>query len=226
MKTIRDPNRLKTIIRETDFQSFFSNDISEIAELLFAETGEILIEESIPSDYLFYLVSGQIRYFTLAPTGNYIIFGASKNDMFFGQVSSLWGEKPTASVEAVTDILCLGINLNKYRSIIQNDVRFLGYNCRLLAKMINNLDNTISSYVSGQVNERLASFIIQNAVNNVFSLSLVATSNALGTSYRHLQRLMKAFCEQGYLRKEKRSYTILKPKQLKDLASENYIYFY
>ena len=226
MRIIDNKQRINSLLIETGFQSFFSHDISKIVELIYAENGEILIKEGTPSNYLYYIVQGQCRYYTVTADGTYISFGVSKNDMFFGQASSLWNEKPTANVQAITDIFCLVINLSKYRSLLQNDVKFLSYNCKLLTKMVNNLDNTLSSYISGGVKERLASFILQNSKNAVFSISLVACSNALGTSYRHLQRIMKYFCDNKILLKEKRKYTILNSKYLESIASDSYVYFY
>ena len=225
MKKIQNRSQIEAAIRSSDFQSYFSHDIKDATEMIQDKAGEILIHEGVPSEYLFFIVSGQCRYYTLSSSGFYISFGVSRKYRFFGEASSLWQGNPTSSVQAVTDTTCLIINLEKYRSMLQNDVRFLQYTCRSLTEMVNNLDNTLSTYVGGKLSERLASFIIQNSSENVFSVSLVAATNALGTSYRHLQRVMKSFCQRGLLRKEKRLYYITDPETLSKMASDDYVYF-
>jgi CRP-like cAMP-binding protein len=226
MKKIANRTQIETAIRQADFQSYFSSDISDITEMIHAKAGETLIHEGVPSRYLFFIVSGQCRYFSLSSSGFYVSFGVSRNYRFCGEASSLWGGKPTSSVQAITDTTCLAIDLHKHRELLQNDILFLQYNCRALTEMVNNLDSTLSTYVGGKLSERLAAFILQNSVDDVFSVSLVAATNALGTSYRHLQRVMKSFCQQGVLRKEKRRYYITDAKALREMASDDSVYFY
>ncbi len=226
MKKIQNRPQIEDAINKADFQSYFSHDIRSITEMVQVKAGEMLIHEGVPSKYLFFIVSGQCRYFSLSSSGFYVSFGVSRNYRFCGEASSLWGGKPTSSVQAATDTTCLTIDLEKYRSLLQNDILFLQYTCRALTEMVNNLDNTLSTYVGGKLSERLASFILQNSSDNVFSVSLVAATNALGTSYRHLQRVMKSFCQQGVLCKEKRRYYITDPKALRKMASDDYVYFY
>lgn len=227
MKIINNKPRIRAIIKETNFQSFFSHDISEITELISAEEGEMIINEGTPSDYLFYLIEGQCSYFSLTSSGTFVSFGAEKKYRFFGEVSSLWNETPTSSVQAITKVFCLAISLKKYRDILTNDITFLRYTCKTLANRVNNLDNTLSTYIGSNVRERLAAFIIQNmSSDEIFSKSLVSTSNALGTSYRHLLRVIDGFCKEGILKKDKRRYFITDLKKLKSIASESYAYFY
>ena len=226
MKKIKDRKRIETLIRESDFQSYFSHDITAMTELISAKAGEMLISEGVTSDYLFFIIDGQCRYFSMTLSGSYVTFGSSRNQRFFGEASSLWAEKPTSSVQAVSDTTCLVINLNKYRHILQNDIRFLQHTCHTLSAMVNNLDKTMSAYVGSNLRDRLASFILQNSVDGRFTISLVSTSESLGTSYRHLQRIMKSFCEEGLLVKEKRAYHITDSKKMQSIASDTYVYFY
>ncbi|OYO76234.1 hypothetical protein CG709_15530, partial [Lachnotalea glycerini] len=55
--------------------------------------------------------------------------------------------------------------------------------------------------------------------NLIFSENLTALSELLGTSYRHLLRTLRNFCDNGYLLKEKGYYKIIAPNQLRALGA-------
>jgi hypothetical protein len=71
--------------------------------------------------------------------------------------------------------------------------------------------------------ERLASYVMNISENNVFCENLTLLAELLGTSYRHLLRTLKSFCDKGYLKKENGVYKIIAPNQLSELGADIYM---
>lgn len=225
MKKIYDKDTIDFYIRTTSFRKYFDKDFVEYAELLFFEKNEYLIKEGEISPYLLFMVKGKVVYSSISEAGNTIIFGSTKSSKIFGEASSIWNEIPENSVKALAPTYCLAINLDNYRDLLLNDIHFLRHICKILSDRLKNANKSYAFYLSTNAENRLASFILQNQQNGVFENSLVSTSEVIGVSYRHLQRVISSFCDKGILKKEKRKYLILKKKKLNDYINSTFVYY-
>lgn len=202
MKSINDDQLLKKLLKETRISGIFSLDISEIVELFLFKEGEYLIHQGEYSEYLYFLASGRVKVFSTNLSGNIVPFGYYQRFRVIGEVSLLWGKKPDTSVQAVEKCYCFGINLEKHRHILLNDNSFLRYICKLLCSIVKTLDNNMAVLMFMPLETRLASFILQNTEDGIFQSSLLECSELIATSYRHLLRMMKDFCDRGMLKRE------------------------
>lgn len=225
MKSINDDQLLKKLLKETRISGIFSLDISEIVELFLFKEDEYLIHQGEYSEYLYFLASGRVKVFSTNLSGNIVPFGYYQRFRVIGEVSLLWGKKPDTSVQAVEKCYCFGINLEKHRHILLNDNSFLRYICKLLCSIVKTLDNNMAVLMFMPLETRLASFILQNTEDGIFQSSLLECSELIATSYRHLLRMMKDFCDRGMLKKEKQKYLVVDEKKLREIASEPYRYY-
>lgn len=218
MKRINNPNLLKQYLKNNNFSDIFDQNISNICELLYFDTGEYLIKHGTISKYLLFMVEGECRFFTFSNTGEHIPFGKTSSFEVFGEVSSLWEHIPNNVVQAIKPTYCIGIELKTNRKILLNDLKFLRYICRLLSRRVLEANMSLTSFVGAKATNRLASFILQNSQNNIFEIKLTNCSESIGISYRHLLRLMNTLCENKILKKQRRKYQILNIKKLKELS--------
>lgn len=225
MKKLNDKNKLNHYISKYHFNDYFANDFSAYTELLYFEDGDYIIREGVTSSYLYFMVEGKCRYSSVNEAGDVIIFGASKNFKIFGEAASLWNEIPKASVQAIGETYCLAISLRKHRDTLLNDATFLRFICKMLSDRLIFANNTYTFYRSTTTENRLASFILQNAKNNIFRANLIDLAETLGVSYRHLLRVLSKFVEDGMLEKDKRNYHIVDRKKLANLVEYQYIYY-
>ncbi len=225
MKRIYDKEIVNYYIKKTSFRKYFEQDFVKYAELLFFDKNEYLIKEGEESPYLLFMVKGRVVYSSISEAGNTIIFGSTKSFKVFGEASSIWNEIPENSVKALEPTYCLAISLNNYRDLLLNDTHFLRHICKILSDRLKNANKSYAFYLSTNAENRLASFILQNQKNNVFDNSLVSTSEVIGVSYRHLQRVICSFCEKGILKKEKRRYIILDKEKLNGYINSTFVYY-
>lgn len=225
MKRIYDDGLLNQLIKKTKIADIFTLDITKIIDLFLFEENEYLIHQGEYSDYLYFLANGRLKVFSTNLLGNIVPFGCYQRFRVIGEVSLLWGDKPDASVQAMEECYCFGINLYKHRQMLMNDNSFLRYICALLCSKVKTLDNNMAVLMFMPLETRLASFILQNTECGVFQTSLLECSELIATSYRHLLRMMRDFCDRGMLKKEKQRYIIINEKMLEEIASEPYKYY-
>ncbi len=225
MKEKSDAKLLKYYLDKSDFVSHFDRNISSITKLFYFKEGEYLITEGQVPENLYFMVDGECRFFSLSSSGSLVAYGGSKKYRLLGEVASLWNLEPTSSVQAVKDTYCLGINLNKYREVLLDDNKFLRFVGQILATSITRLDDIITAHTISKVKNRLAAFILQNETKDIFQVTIITTSEAVGASYHQVQRAMTSFCAQNILHKDKRKYRILNRSKLENLASDSYGYF-
>lgn len=75
-----------------------------------------------------------------------------------------------------------------------------------------------STTIIDSLENRLASVILKNADENLIKPNLTEWSELLCTSYRHLLRNLKDFCNRGILEKQGKKYLILDLETLKKMA--------
>ena len=99
-----------------------------------------------------------------------------------------------------------------------NDLRFLQHVCYTLACRMNN-EGQICALVE-PLEMRLAKFILQYSIDNIFTFQLNDCADILNTSYRHLLRVLKKFCSDQILSKTRNGYLIMNRSLLLQSAGE------
>ena len=135
-----------------------------------------------------------------------------------GEAASLWGKPPLANVKALCDCVCIAVSLRLYRQTLMNDLRFLQHVCYTLACRMNN-EGQICALVE-PLEMRLAKFILQYSIDNIFTFQLNDCADILNTSYRHLLRVLKKFCSDQILSKTRNGYLIMNRSLLLQSAGE------
>ena len=191
--------------------------LSDGALLPFFKKEDILTQEGAFSDFSFFV--GKEPFWLLSPPYNpKIFFNINPNPAtLLGEASSLWELLPKSSVKAVTPCICVCISLNRYRSVLQQDVRFLQNICQLLSSRLNSGINLANS-LTEPVETRLAKFILLHEEKGVFTHQLTTCAAVLNVSYRHLLRTITNFRENRILEKQKSKYVIRDRSALEVLA--------
>lgn len=217
MKKIQDAEQLSAYIELHHLQEYMDSDLLTMASLHYFEKEEHLIHAGTASDYLYFLVEGTVMVYSYSSDTQNICIDHAKPATPIGEASSLWGLLPKSSVKAVSNCISLSIPLNKYRTQLQQDVRFLQNICQLLSYRLNSGINLANS-LTEPVETRLAKFILTNHEDDRFSFRLTTCASILNVSYRHLLRTITNFREANIIEKKKNYYLIHDFDALEDLA--------
>jgi len=217
MKIIHDSQRLAEYIDTFDLQGYMDSDLLSMASLQKFDKEEHLIYAETPSDYLYFLVEGTVMVYSFSSDTQTICIDYAQPASPLGEASSLWELIPKSSVKAASTCICVCVPLNRYRTTLQQDVRFLQTVCQLLSYCLNagiNLANALNTPVEA----RLAKFMLANQENERFSFQLTTCAAILNVSYRHLLRTINNFREEKWIERDKKGYILSDIAALESLA--------
>lgn len=207
MKILVDNDKKEHLIKKHHLDEYMSLDLSSISDLLSFDRNEYLVTAGTPSKYLYFVLKGKTICFshTTSEKNNCVAF--TQHQTLVGEASSLFGKPPQFNVKALSDGLCIAINLNRHREALLGDLVFVRNICELLASRINN-EGRYSTTLLDPLEVRLAQFILINSSGHLFTLQLTDCADALNTSYRHLLRIIKQLCSMEILSKQQNCYYI------------------
>jgi CRP-like cAMP-binding protein len=134
------------------------------------------------------------------------------------------------NVESVEESLLIGIRVEIVRSMAGEDARFLKFIAESLSHKLYTMSNAASINLLNTLESRLASYIlsVSDNDNNVYNYEIKTTkltelATLLGTSYRHLNRVVNSLASKGIIQRQRGIITIKDPDELRKL-SNGYLY--
>ena len=214
MQQLYDPALLKQYIRQYKLQNICSFDLAESASILQYDANEMICRAGELTPSFLVLVDGECIAYTITVADRVHCEAHYRGLTFMGFVATLWKQPAINDIRAITPCTLLALPAERYRPILQNDVKFLRYAAFSLA---NHIRNNAAHYEP--LETRLATFIMETAENGIFRYNLTLCADVAETSYRHLLRTLHTFCEMGILKRTgKSSYSIIDPAQLDQLS--------
>lgn len=215
MERLDDSKLLNRLVRENDLQNLFQSNVTAMSELFRFRKGEFLMRQGMSANYLYFLLSGKAEVYQYTVSDRVHCQEYFNSLECIGEIDVLWDKPAISNVVTLSECLCLGISLIKYRETLQNDLLFIRHVAITLA---NRLDNKRYNTLLDPLETRLASFILRVKTGDTFNFSLKECAEILDSSYRHLLRVMYALCESNILQKTDRGYQIKDPEALAMLS--------
>jgi len=227
MKIINSPNLLKKYIELYNISSIFSNNLEKYMSLYQFKKNEHLFTSSEKVNYFYLLVAGGTKIVLNLENGKSLLIDYSKPLEMLGEMEIINNPYSKYDIIATEDTTVIGISMSIFSKLIADDPIFWKY---LYSSTLNKLQATVNSNIissSYSFEHVLANYLITHAVEKgdeilIESTSFNDLSQLLGTSYRHLNRVLKKFIEQGLIKKDKRRIVITNYEKL----SEYYIELY
>ena len=215
MRQLSDPALLQRYIDENHLQDMFSLDLSQAATLLSYEPEELMGQMGMIEDNFLILVEGECMAFVITGADKIHCECHYRGVNIMGMVSVLWRQPAINSIRAITPCVCLSIPADRYREELLNDVKFLRTAVEWLAA---HMRKSASHFEP--LETRLAAFILEMEQHGLFRYNLTLCADLLETSYRHLLRTLRTFCDLGLLQKqEKGTYAIIDRAMLEELQA-------
>ena len=167
---------------------------------------------------LTYILSGKVKIVRSLFNGKEHILETLNQPQILGDVELMTNQPAGSSVIALEEVQAVQLPLNNKEELLKDPV-FLYQIGRNLAMALHKQGITASTNASYSVKERLATHILNSEEENIFQLSPSILASRFGTSYRHVQRVIKQFIDQGIIEKEAfKTYRILERQTLEKLA--------
>lgn len=217
---IHDPLKLQTCIRDLDLSSWFSTNVEPYLELHRFNKDEYIFTQFDKPNYVYFFVSGKAKVHQVNKNGSVTLIKFYVARDLVGDLELLDIAATSTSLQAMEEVHCIGINTGKYKDLLLNDVVFLKALATQLGRKLLEDTYNFSKNQTYTVENRLAAFILTSQVDGCFNETLTEVADYIGTSYRHLLRVLATLCSSGYLTKGSCGYQILDLKKLEELANQ------
>lgn len=229
MKKIKDQEQLNYYLQAHQIESVFNEELRPHLSLYKFDEGETICEQGDPRSHLYILVEGKIKIFTTSSEGNKLILAFKSPLEIVGDIEFIQDIDMINTVETVTSVTMIRIHydwLNKYGSDYPPLLQFL---LKIITRKFRIKNNSFIFNLMYPVEVRLVSYLLSisfdesNAdfkgrlsINN-----LKDAADLIGTSYRHLNRVINQLCEEGLIERTKEFIYVKDAKQLSTLANHN-----
>ncbi|MER1999968.1 MAG: cyclic nucleotide-binding domain-containing protein [Lysinibacillus sp.] len=185
--------------------------------------GEYVIRQGEQPQYMYFLVEGRLKIFAESDEGRKLIIAFTQPFNVLGDIEFVQRKPYLNTVEAITDgaFLALPISI-----IHEQGLQHSPFTAYLLDEITGKFyANAYSSHFNllHSVDVRFASYLLSMTTETDYvSIHHVRdVADLIGTSYRHLNRIIAQLVEQGFIERAQRTIRILNREQLLKLAKQN-----
>ncbi|MFD1177929.1 Crp/Fnr family transcriptional regulator [Paenibacillus puldeungensis] len=229
MKEIEDRELLASYLHSHQLDRVFGEALRPHLALYSYDQGEAICTQGEPSEIMYVLVKGKVKVFTTSPEGKTLVVCFKTALEVVGDIEYVQGTDIINTVEAVSPTHMIGIHyrwLNKYNS---DHAPFLQFLLKIITQKFYLKSSSMSFNMLYPVEVRLASYLLAVFFDETDPLfwgrlrtsDLTDVANLIGTSYRHLNRVILKFCSQGLIERTKDGIIVKNRQGLQNLALRN-----
>lgn len=227
MKEIVDPHRIGTYLDGFGLSDIIPPGLRKQLALFRFEPEEALCRQGEVPDYLHVLVLGKVKVFTNSIDGRTLLVNFTSPLGVIGDIECLRGRENLNTVTAVTAVETIGIHKRHLAQFV-GVAPFLHFLLDEVTDKFYNKSISLSSNVLYPVEVRLASYLLSvssgdgvGADSQATTANLKDTANLIGTSYRHLNRIVRAFCDHGLVARRRGKLVVIDREGLTNVAGRN-----
>lgn len=221
---------LATYIRRAKIDECFDKDMSQHMTLEFYNKGDTILVAGDLMTHFYFVVEGQIKIFKQSENGKSVLLRMPKARTELGSLELIYKERWVDScVQALSQVAVIKIPFADLEEETKDDIIFYKYIVKSLSHKLKTASNTSSLNMTYPFKNRLASYLISvydasdaSDVEEIKIEKMTDLAHFLGTSYRHLNRVIQDLEHQKIIQKHKKSFIILDYDKLKDLSGGFY----
>ena len=199
---------------------FFTPELIAGARLLEYGPGECIMAAGGEVRSLMVLVSGAARICSLSPEGRLAVIAEAQPPHLLGDIEYLQNRPVLHDVRAKGTAVLISVPAGALSGDMES-LNFYRLVCRNLMRRLYNTSSAYSRALLYPARNRLAAYLLENAVEGRVYMKGRATAGSLGITPRHLSRLLGDFRRAGILRPEgPKTYRLCDTDRLKKLAGE------
>jgi len=229
MHTIYDLEVVRGLAEKNGLGQIFRDEVIQEMELRCYTDGEAICLVGDVLEGLFILVEGKLKIHTLLPNGKSMLVRFAKPTSIIGDVELLRQYPVKNQVESVGESLLLVAGKRLMFKELEDNATLLRFLVGELSHKLYTLGQTSALNLLYPVENRFASYLLSlfaghgegQYVEEIRTSSLTETAELLGTSYRHLNRIVKRFIEEGIIERKSGRLFVLDENKLAELASGN-----
>jgi CRP-like cAMP-binding protein len=228
MKEMNDAEQLKSYLYSYKLESVFNEQLLPHLSLYFFDQGELICSQGDPSDYLYLLVEGKVKIYTTSAEGKTLILSFKNPLELIGDIEYVRDIDIINTVEAVSSVCMIGVHHRWLKKYGKDYAPLLQFLLDIITRKFAIKSNSMSFNLLHPVEVRLASYLLSvsfdksdTLFNGQLSINIKDAANLIGTSYRHLNRVIGQFCTDGLIERNKGFILVKDREGLSSLANHN-----
>ncbi len=227
MKYIQDLKLLEAKLREFHFEKIFDQAKQLPFSLQQYEPNEIILLEGIKLESLLFLVEGKVKITSSVETGKSLLLRFVQPFSIIGDIELIRDVPIQSQVEAVNHCLLIGLQFDYIKQNEMDNPKFLHTLLQHVSYKLQTCTAASRVNLLASVENKFASYLMSTLSpepDNNFGLEL-KTSNIkeiadlLGTTYRHLNRVILSLTQRNIIERNKNSIRILNWCDLERLSN-------
>ncbi|TGB03913.1 Crp/Fnr family transcriptional regulator [Halobacillus salinus] len=193
------------------------------------EKDDILCVKGDELDHMYFLLSGKIKIHTVSQEGKGLIMRFKTPMAIIGDVEYIQNTEVFHTVEAVTDGYMVGVSFDDLYKLEHENTKFLHFLLDVISHKFYTESHASTLNMLYPVDVRLASYLLSISDDGKGSMfheemrtsNLQEFADVMGTSYRHLNRILQSFHRQGIIERKRGSIKIIDLQLLREKAKGN-----
>ncbi|PGL71520.1 cyclic nucleotide-binding domain-containing protein [Bacillus sp. AFS055030] len=229
MKFPNDIEQINQFLADLRIEGVFNEELKAHMTLHRFKHGELICSQGDLSQTLFILVKGKVKVYTTTAEGKTLILSFKKPLELIGDIEYVRGTSYINTVEAVSEVEMIALDYRCLKKFGQDYIPFLQFLLEIITEKFHIKSNAMSFNLMYPVEVRLASYLLSISYDETNSLledhlktiNLKDAANLIGTSYRHVNRVIQQFCKDDLVERINGGILIKDRARLSVLASDN-----
>ncbi|MGC5771853.1 Crp/Fnr family transcriptional regulator [Paenibacillus pabuli] len=229
MEEVQNEHQLLHYLKKYQLESVFHEPLRPHMTLCHFEKCELICREGELSEYLYVLVEGKIKIFTTSPQDKTLVLCFKTPLEVVGDVEYVRESNIVNTVQAVSPVVMLRIH---YQWLAEHASEYAPL-LKFLLKIISHkfyIDSNFSNFnLMYPVEVRLASYLLSISTEEAGTViheeldafNLTDIANLIGTSYRHLNRVIQKLCGDGLIMRDQGFIMVKDRAGLAEVAGHN-----
>ncbi|GGB62972.1 Crp/Fnr family transcriptional regulator [Fictibacillus barbaricus] len=232
MKELNDPDLLEHYLGAYEIESIFNEDLRPYLALYRYDHGELICSQGDPYDYLYVLVKGKLKIFTTSPEGKTLILSFKTPLDVVGDIEYVQNTEIINTVEAVSEVHMIAVHHRYLKKFASDHTPLLKFLLDVITQKFYVKSSSLSFNLLYPVEVRFASYLLSVCFDESDALysgklstgALIDAANLIGTSYRHLNRVIQHLSQEGLVERHKGFIVVKDRNGLSKLANHKNIY--
>ncbi|AQQ53388.1 Crp/Fnr family transcriptional regulator [Planococcus lenghuensis] len=215
--------RIARYLKQFGLTDLFPVHVRQLMHIKAYAGGERLFTQGEEAHALYLLVDGKLKISMLSPEGKRLIAAFKTPFDLVGDIEYVQACPLINTVEAVTETQVIRIPFPVLRNEMADNAAWLQFLLETITRKFEVRSRVMNFNLLYAVDVRIASYLLSMTPDRavIDSTSLVDMADLIGTSYRHLNRVLEQFEQAGWITKKRGKITIYNREALLEQAGHN-----
>lgn len=229
MREVQNPTDLQHFVEQYQLHRAFRPGTVSQMKLYQLAKAEVLCSPGDPMDQLFLLVAGKLKISKTLANGRHLLLRFNEALSLLGEVEFINQCPAVTHVQAVTECRIIGIGVVWLQDEYKDNSAFLQFLLTNVSRKLYTTSNATSINMLTTVDVRFASYLVSTCTadhasvlsQEIRAARLTDIAELLGTSYRHLNRVIQRFCAEHMIERRAGRLVVKDFARLQQLSNGN-----